>query len=180
MKPRSKFESAVFDANASLRATMYEQVRAELLVKTTYKPDLLLPNGLIVEMKGRHPDLRTALKKTSLLASGLRELHGQGSRSGAPAPTRTTSPTQGLQGLTKSSGPSGYTELIGTPQCPIGVALLSDKLFKMPWAKLSIKEWCIKHRILWALGPRIPDAWWSLTSHEDYARMVEEFIKERQ
>jgi len=180
MKPRSKFESAVFDANASLRATMYEQVRAKLLVPATYKPDLLLPNGLIVEMKGRHPDLRTALKKTSLLASGLRELHGQASRSGDQAPTRTTSPTQGLQALTKSSGPSGYTELIGTPQCPIGVALLSDKLFKMPWAKLSIKEWCIKHRILWALGPRIPDAWWSLTSHEDYARMVEEFIKERQ
>ena len=53
MKFRSKFEMKVY--NNSLKGTraQYESIRIPFFKMHSYKPDFLLPNGIIVEIKGR-------------------------------------------------------------------------------------------------------------------------------
>lgn len=144
-KKRSKFETEVFAETPRLRDTMYESRPLPLLLPTTYLPDVILPNGLVVELKGRHPQVMAALEKPRELARQL-----------SPNPTKVADSSRPL------------------PSLPfLGVALLTQGDFKLPRAKHKrISDWCRLNKILWAPGPRIPDEWWELTSVKDFAKLL--------
>ena len=169
---RSKFEESVFRSNEALDAGMYEKLKVSMLVPTTYRPDLLLPNGLIVEMKGRHPNLRVSLRKVSMLASGIKEACGQASQSGGKAQKKAFSPGQETKEETSSMDLNGSLVATGRKGF-LGVALLSDKKFLLPSTHLTIEKWCIKNEILWAQGPIIPKVWWGLTTREGFDKLLE-------
>lgn len=150
-KTRSQFELAVMQSNERLRLTMYESRALPLLLPTTYLPDLILPNGLVVELKGRHPQVMAALEKPRALNLLLH-------------------PNSSLTKVAASSRPKSSSNLPF-----LGVALLTQTDFKLPRAKKKrISEWCRKNDILWAPGPEIPDAWWELTSKAGYAKLLKD------
>lgn len=140
---RSGFEDAVFLATPKLRETMYESRRLPLCLPTNYLPDVILPNSLIVELKGRHPRMGPGMTKLAQVA-------------------KLVSRTKGVD----SSRPNWANNFIG-------VAILTDKDFKMPGAKkLTVSGWAKKHGILWASGDQIPDAWFDLTSRAQFVKLV--------
>ena len=55
MKFRSKFERKVYDLSikGKIKGAKYEPIRIPFTVCRHYKPDWVLPNGVVVEIKGR-------------------------------------------------------------------------------------------------------------------------------
>ena len=152
MKTRSKFETAVMQSNPRILATMYEARRLPVLLPTTYLPDVITPGGLIVELKGRHPQLMTALEKPKLVAKELNRYH-----------------TLTQKAKSKDSSHHPWSKHY------VGIALLTMGDFKIPRAKKkTISDWCRLNGILWAEGPVMPDSWWSIDSYEKYATLLKE------
>lgn len=56
MKVRSKFEKTVLDdLNSRKKKFKYESMEIAYTLHKNYIPDLVLPNGIVVELKGKFP-----------------------------------------------------------------------------------------------------------------------------
>ena len=90
---RSGFEARVMDAAREYTDLLYEAVRLKFTVERTYTPDVLLPNGILIEIKGRfvaadrtkhlqvrksnpHLDIRFVFQQNAKLRKGSKTSYG--------------------------------------------------------------------------------------------------------
>ena len=131
---RSGYEADVLAANSQLNRSMYEprRIRFTMTQVVNKLPDLILPNGAVVELKG----LLQEEEKRRLLSFHHHLLRV------------TTSRTTKL--LTEHA-PLRYSGL--------SILFQSDRPVRKG-AKLTYTGWAAKHGIRCAVGLNIPKEWW--------------------
>jgi hypothetical protein len=61
-KPRGRYEQALLARYPNLKKLPEKSRMYDVWMKTSYTPDIVLPNGLYLELKGYHPHIKTWLK----------------------------------------------------------------------------------------------------------------------